>query len=504
MPSHLEALNNHLTDVCNLGAVHSVLHWDQNTHMPPQGAGARASQQATIQRLRHELFVSDRTAELLEAAAAEVDVDDYDSDAASLIRNVREDLEHESKLSADFVAEMAKAQGDAFEVWRRARATDDWTSFVPPMQRLLDLKLQEAELRGYDEHVYDVFLQHWERGLTTREVQALFEAEKPTLVELVAAVDARQDRVEDAVLHQPYDLGAQEALSGFAAEAFGMDFEGWANLDVVAHPFCSRVAGGDVRITTRYNPNFLSAAFYATLHETGHALHGHGFAPELDGTYLADLENSSRAVAESQSRTWENLVGRSREYWQWMLPHARRFFPEQLAGVDAEGMYRAVNKVRPQFIRVEADELTYNLHIMLRMEVEVDLVTGVLSLEDVPDAWNEKFRSYFGITPPNDADGCLQDVHWSFGGIGLFVGYALGNMLAVQYYNAALEDVPDIPEQVSRGEFEPLHTWLVDKIYRHGRKFTADELTRRVTGQGIQVEDHLAYLRAKFTDVYGL
>jgi len=504
MPTQLEALNAHLADVYNLGSVASVLHWDQSTYMPPRGAPARAAQQATITKLRHELFVSDTTARLVEAAAGEVDMDDFDSDAASLVRNVRRDLEYESKLTSEFVGEMAAATADAFEAWRKARAADDWEAFVPPMRRLLDLKLEEAELRGFADHVYDVFLERWERGLTTREVQVLFDAQKPALVELVAEAAAHQERVDDSVLRQHFDVETQRALSKFAAEAYGVDFSAWADLGEVAHPFCSRVSGGDVRITTRYSADFFSSGFYATLHETGHGLHGYGFAPELDGTYLADLEGGSRAVAESQSRTWENLVGRSREYWQWMLPHARKFFPEQLAGVDAEGMYRAVNKVRPQFIRVEADELTYNLHIMLRMEIEVDLVSGALSLEDVPEAWNDKFQSYFGITPPNVAVGCLQDVHWSIGGIGLFVGYALGNMLSVQYYNAALADHPDIPEQIARGQFETLHAWLVDKIYRHGRKFTADELTRRVTGQGIQVDDHVAYLRRKVMDVYRL
>ena len=283
-----------------------------------------------------------------------------------------------------------------------------------------------------------------------------------------------------------------------------MDYGAWANFGEVPHPFCFRIAGGDIRITTRYNPEFFNASFFATLHETGHGLHARGFAPEIEGTWLADADNGSPSVAESQSRTWENLVGRSREYWEWMLPQARRFFPDQLANVDAEAMYKAVNKVRPQFIRVEADELTYNLHIMLRMEIEVEMVTGNLALKDVPEAWAEKFRSYFAITPPNDAQGCLQDVHWSFGGIGLFIGYALGNMLAVQYYNAALRDHPDIPEQIRRGEFGTLHEWLRQNIYRHGRKFTADELTRRVTGEGIQVDDHMAYLRTKFSDVYGL
>lgn len=504
MPTKLDALKAHLNDVTNLTMVSWLLSWDQNTHMPAQGGEARAAQLATIQKLRHDLLASDTTARLLDEAAREIDMDDFDSDDASLIRVARRDYEYESKLPSQFVADLASATATAFDVWRKAKAESDWMNFVPILQRILDLKLQEADLRGYDDHIYDVFLGSWERGLKTNEVKAIFDSEKPALVELLAAVNAQQDRVDDSVLHQPFDVAQQRALAVFASEAFSVDYGGWANLTEAPHPFCSRIANGDVRITTRYNPNFFNTAFYATLHETGHALHGHGFAPEIDGTYLSDMEASSAAVAESQSRTWENLVGRSRAYWEWMFPKVREYFPQQFAPLDAEGMYRAVNKVRGQFIRVEADELTYNLHIMIRMEIEMDMVTGALPLKDVPDAWAAKFQSYFGITPPDAARGPLQDIHWSMGGIGSFIGYALGNMLAVQYYNAALRAHPNIPDQIARGDFETLHTWLRDNIYTHGRKYTADELTRRVTGEGIQSRDHIAYLQAKFTDVYRL
>lgn len=504
MTSQLAALKAHLTDIHNLTQTSWLLHWDQNTHMPPGGSAARAAQQATLQKLRHNLLVSDTTARLLEAAAQEVDMDDADSDDASLIRVARRDLDYESKLSAEFVAARAAATAAAFEVWRRAKAASDWAAFIPALQRILDLKLQEADLRGYDDHIYDVFLGSWERGLKTRQVQAVFDAEKPALVELLAAVNAQQERVDDSVLHQPFDIDTQRALSRFASEAFGVDYGDWADLTEAPHPFCTRIANGDVRITTRYNPNFFNPGFYATLHETGHGLHGRGFAAALDGTYLADMEASSQAVAESQSRTWENIVGRSRAYWEWMLPQVRRFFPQQFAGVDVETIYRAVNKARPQFIRVEADELTYNLHIMIRMEIELDMVTGALPLKAVPEAWAAKFHDYFGITPPDDARGALQDIHWSMGGIGAFIGYALGNILAAQYYNAALQAHPHIPDQIAHGDFSTLHTWLRDHIYQHAGKFTADELTRRVTGEGIQTRDHIAYLQAKYTEIYSL
>ncbi|HLV33975.1 MAG TPA: carboxypeptidase M32 [Spirillospora sp.] len=504
MATHLDALKAHLTELHNLTMAFWLLQWDQNVHMPPDGGEARAAQLATLQRLRHEMLVSDTTARLLEAAAQEVDPDDFDSDDASLIRVARRDYDYASKLPADFVAAYASATASAFEVWRKAKANNDWPAFIPALQRILDLKLQEAELRGYEDHVYDVFLGSWERGLKTSEARALFDAEKPALVELLAAVNAHQDRVDDSFLHQPFDLERQRALSKFASEAFGVDYNRWAILDEAPHPFCLQIAVGDIRITTRYNPDFFNPGFYATLHETGHGLHGRGFDPRIDGTFLSDMEATSQAVAESQSRMWENVVGRSRAYWEWMLPRVRDFFPDQFAGVDADAMYRAVNKARPQFIRVEADELTYNLHIMIRMEIEIDMVTGALPLKAVPEAWAAKFQEYFGIIPPDNARGALQDIHWSMGGIGAFVGYALGNMLAAQYYNAALRAHPDIPDQIARGDFSTLHNWLRDNIYRHGRKFTASELTRRVTGEDLQARDHVAYLQAKYRDVYDL
>jgi carboxypeptidase Taq len=502
--SAYDQLNTHLTDLHNLNMAYWLLQWDQNTHMPPGGAAARAAQMATLQRIRHERLTSDKTARLLEAAAEEVDTSDFDSIPASLIRVARRDYEYAAALPTDFVAEYAQATAHAFDVWRQAKAEDDYAAFLPALRHIFDLKLREAEIRGYQDSPYDVFLAHWERGLTTSEVRAIFDSHRPALIDLVAAVGAAQDRVDDSVLHQPFDVGQQRALAQRVSTAFGFDYDQWATFDTAPHPFCLQIAVNDIRLTTRFDPHFFNPAFYATLHEAGHGLHGHGFAPEIDGTFLSDMDAYSHAVAESQSRTWENLVGRSRAFWEWALPVAREYFPDQLAAITPRGMYRAVNKARPQFIRVEADELTYNLHIMLRFEVELALVEGRARLEDAPALWNSTFEAYFGISPRDDRQGILQDVHWSMGGMGAFVGYALGNLLSVQYYNQALKAHPEIPDQIARGEFDTLRGWLTDNIYRHGRKYTADELTRRLTGEGIQSRDYIAYLRAKFSDVYEL
>ncbi len=501
--SPLQTLQTWLDDIHHISAAYHVLYWDQNVMMPPGGASVRAAQMGTLQRLKHERLTSDHTLKLIEAAKAEVDMSDFDSDATSLIRVAERDFAYASQLPTDFVAQYAALTADSFIAWKTAKANNDFASFAPFLERIMQAKLQEADLRGGYEHAYDVFLGTWERGLTTRQTQAIFDAHRPALIELVGLTHANAGRVNADVLHQPYPIQQQRELCMMAARAIGADFEQWATFHEAPHPFCLQVGKYDIRITTRYNANFFNPAFYGTLHESGHGLHGQGIAAHLDGTYLSDMEGYSHALAESQSRTWENLVGRSQAFWEWFLPHAQAVFPEQLQGATPEAMYRAVNRSYAQYSRVEADELTYNLHIMLRFEIERAWVEGQLSVKDLPAAWNDTFRQYFGITPQDDAHGVLQDVHWSVGGIGAFVGYALGNLLASQYYAVALRDGIGTPEQIQRGEFAPLLGWLTDNIYAHGRKYTADELTRRVTGEGINPAAYMAYLREKFGALYG-
>jgi carboxypeptidase Taq len=498
----LDTLRTWLDDIHHISAAYHVLYWDQNVMMPPRGASARAAQMGVLQRLRHERLTSDHTRTLLEAAKAEVNMDDFESDEASLIRVAERDIAYASQLPTDFVARYTALTADAFTAWKSAKANNDFASFAPFLERLMETKLQEADLRGNYEHPYDVLLGAWERGLTVRQTQAIFDAHRPALIDLVALTQANADKVNAEVLHQPFNINKQRELSLLAARAIGVDFDQWATFHEAPHPFCLQVGKYDIRITTRYNPNFFNPAFFGTLHESGHGLHGQGIAEHLDGTYLSDMESYSQAVAESQSRTWENLVGRSRAFWEWFFPQAQAIFPEQFANATPETIYQAVNRSYPQYSRVEADELTYNLHIMLRFEIERQWVEGKLRVQDLPDAWNDTFKQYFGITPQDDAHGVLQDVHWSVGGIGAFVGYALGNLLASQYYAVALQDGVGTPEQISRGEFQPLHTWLTEKIYAHGGKFTADELTRRVTGDGINPSAYVAYLREKFGTLY--
>jgi len=503
MPSTYSQLAARLADLHNLNMAYWILMWDQQVLMPPGGATARAAQMATLSRLRHQMLTSDETARLIEDAAREVEGAPFDSDEASMIRVARREYEFAVRLPAEFVARLTHFKNLANPIWAKARASNDFKAFQPTLERLVELKIEEAELRGYTDHPYDALLGSYEPGMSTAMVKALFDGHRNALMELVAEVGKHEDHVDDSILHQEFDVAKQREFGLSVSKALGFDYNR-GRLDVSVHPFEIQFSRDDVRLTTRYQRDFLNPALFGTLHETGHGLHAQGFGQNVEGTFLSDLDSSSPSVAESQSRTWENVVGRSRAFWIWALPKLKETFPAQFDSVDADRMYRAINKVRRQFIRVEADELTYNLHIMLRFDLETDLLTGKIKVVDLPKEWNARFEASFGIAPPTDTLGVLQDIHWSQGGFGYFPSYALGNLLSVQYFNRALQDRPNIPDEIAAGKFDTLLAWLTEHLYQHGRKFTVDELTRRVTGEGIQSRDYVAYLRGKFGEIYGL
>jgi len=501
MSEKYQKLLDHLSDIHNIDMTASFLGYDQETYMPPGGTAARASQLATLSRISHQMMTSDKTARLLEDAAAELESADYDSDEASMIRVAQRDYEDLTKLPTEFVAELTKTTSLAQEVWVKARANNDFAAFLPALQKIIEMKKQEAEYRGYEEHPYDALLNQYERGMTAVRVKEIFDAHKPGLIELIAAISENSNRVSDAVLRQEFDVDKQREFGTYIAESVGFDFERGAQA-ISAHPFTSHSSVNDVRFTARYYPDFFNTGLFSVMHETGHGMYEQGVAQSLEGTILA--RGTSLAVHESQSRMWENLVGRSRHFWIWALPKLQEVFPAQFGNVDVDAMYRAVNKVAPSYIRVEADEATYNLHIMLRFELEMDVIAGDVEVADLPEVWNTRFEEFLGIKPPNDAEGVLQDVHWAFGLYGYFSTYALGNLLSVQYYNRALKDHPNIPDEIAAGEFDTLLGWMQEHIHQHGRKFTPEELTLRVTGQSIQSDDYLAYLKGKYGQIYGL
>jgi carboxypeptidase Taq len=494
------ALKAHLGEITNVNRAASLLGWDQQVNMPPGGAAARASQLATLARIGHEMFTDEKTARLLEDAERENAGMPYDSDEASLVRVVKEDYREQTRLPAAFVAEYARATSEAHEVWAHARAQSNFAHFRPALEHNYDLVRQMAEYLGYTAHPYDALIGQYERGMTTARVREIFDGHKPRLVSLISAISKVKDRVSDALVRQDFPIEQQRAFAMDVVQAFGYDMQRGQQA-VAVHPFMSGYSS-DARITTRFSSDWLNPALFGMMHEAGHAMYEQGVGKNLEGGPLES--GTSLGVHESQSRMWENMIGRSRGFWSWAFPRLQAHFPHQFSGVSSDEFYRAINKVAPSFIRVEADEATYNLHIMLRFEIETGLLSGQMQVADLPEIWNELFSTYFGITPPDDAKGVLQDIHWSAGLIGYFPTYALGNLLAAQYFNKAVAQHPDIPQEIAHGKFDTLLKWLNTNIHVHGRKFTSDELTRKVCGEGINADAYIAYLETKYSDVYGL
>ncbi len=500
MNQKLEALQSLLKPVKNLHDAAAVLGWDQQVYMPPGGAEARAEQLATLSRLAHEMFTTDEIGQLLEELA-EADFE-YDSNEASLVRVVRRDYNKARKLPPSLVEEMSRVFSLGQQIWTKARAEKDFSQFADILSRIVDLNIQKAEAYGYEDCIYDALLDEYEPGMKTAEVARVFDTLKAGLVPLVQAIAEQADRVDDSFLKQDFDETAQWDFGMEVLQAIGFDLNR-GRQDKSVHPFTTSFSINDVRITTRVHRNLFPSALFSTLHEGGHALYEQNSAPELEGTFLAG--GTSLGVHESQSRLWENVLGRSQEFWQFYYPRLQQVFPAQLGQVSLDEFYRAINRVQPSFIRVEADEVTYNLHIFLRFELEQALLEGRLKVSDLPDAWNEKMQAYLGLTPPDDALGVLQDIHWSGGSMGYFPTYTLGNVLSVQFFQQTLQDIPDLRQQFARGEFGALLEWFRDKIHRHGRKFTATELVQRVTGAaGIEAGPYLDYIRQKFGEIYSL
>lgn len=500
MESKLQTLKTRLNEVHDLRMVAALLDWDQQTYMPPGGAEARSEHYATVSRIAHEKFVADEVGKLLDDLAASDLIKDYDSDDASLVRVVKDEYDRLRKLPASLVAELARHSAIAHEIWVRARAEKNFKLFLPALEKMIDLKCQQAEALGPADNPYDPLLHEYEPHMKAAQVKEIFDGLKAEIVPLVKAIGKNAAAVSDAPLHQPFDLDKQRGFGVMVVKQFGFDFER-GRQDEAVHPFCTNFSPDDVRITTRFDPEFLNPALFGTMHEAGHGMYEQGISPALKRTPLA--VGASLGVHESQSRLWENLVGRSRGFWKYFYPKLQQTFP-QLADTDLEAFYRAINKSGPSLIRVDADELTYCLHIMLRFEIEQEMLKGAVRLPDLPQAWNAKMESYLGLIPPDDALGVLQDVHWSVGLVGYFPTYALGTILSVQLFEKAVADVPDIPSQIERGEFSGLLGWLRENVHKHGKKYTPSELAQRATGGGLNAGPYVNYLKKKFGEIYGL
>jgi len=498
----IEKLKQRLADVFTLGSVSAILDWDQQTYMPSGGVIGRSNQLAFINKLKHEMFISSETDELLSLAEKENHNLDPDSDDVAYLRMARREFEKKTKLPSELVEEIAQTAAIAHEDWVIACATSDYPKFAPSLQKTLVLQRRVADLLGYKTERYDALLDQYEPDMTTAEVRLLFEQLKPPLVALVKKItECGPDAIDTSVLRREFDEDKQREFAESVIRQFGFDFNR-GRQDRATHPFCTSFSRNDVRITTRYDRNFLPIALFSTLHETGHALYDMNIGARYDANILGT--GASLGIHESQSRLWENLIGRSQSFWKYYYPKLKAQFPT-LRDVSEEHFYRAINRVTPSLIRVEADEVTYNLHIMLRFEMEVDLLEERISVVDAPEAWNAKCQEYLGITPSDDARGILQDIHWSSSGFGYFPTYTLGNILSVQFWDQANKHMSgQLLDMVVRGEFAPLREWLTENIHQWGSKYTPRELVQRATGCPLDPVPYLRYLQEKFGDIYRL
>lgn len=501
MTDPLDKLKQLLGEVADLQYTAALLNWDQQVNMPPGGARPRAMQLATISRLAHEKFVSDEMGKAIETAKQAVGDLNADTDDARLVKKSEHDYLKEVKVPSEWVATFSRLTALAHGEWEKARETSNFAIFEPHAKEILELRQQYADFFKPYDHPYDPLLDDFEPGMKSAQVESVFDALKPFQIELVRAIIEEGEPVDDQILHRNYDIQNQWDFGMGVIKDIGFDFEN-GRQDKSTHPFTTSFGITDVRITTRFDPNFLNTAIFGTLHEAGHAMYEQGIRAELDRTPL--VGGTSLGMHESQSRLWENLVGRSKHFWKAYLPKLKDYFPERVGDVDLDDFYRAINKVERSFIRVEADEATYNLHIMLRFDLEMAMMEGSLAIEDLPEAWNEKFEDFFGVRPPDDAKGVLQDVHWSSGLIGYFPTYALGNLIASQLWERIQEDLPELETQIEQASFSDLLEWLREHIHQHGSKYEPMELLKRVTATGLEAGPYMRYLETKFNQIYGL
>lgn len=497
----INELKEKLLEINSLSAAGAVLNWDQATYMPPMGAENRGAQMAALSKVVHEKRTSPELEKLLEELRPYEESLPYESDDASLIRIARQDFERDVRIPPEKAAAFAAHSAKSFSVWAKARPENDFSSVRPYLEKTLDFSRELAGyFPGYD-HIADPLIDFSDPGMKASSIRAIFSALREQLVPIVQAITT-QPLADDSFLRLHYPEDKQLAFSIAVIKDYGYDFQR-GRQDKTHHPFMTKFGHGDIRITTRVDEYDLGNAMFSTLHEAGHALYEMGIAAHLDGTPLSS--GTSAGVHESQSRMWENIVGRSRNFWERYYPSLQSMFPSQLGNVSQDQFYRAINKVQRSLIRTEADEVTYNLHVMMRFEFELQMLEGTLAVKDLPEAWRARFEQDFGIRVPDDKDGAMQDVHWYAGLIGgAFQGYTLGNILSALFYNEALKSHPEIPEEIRNGRFGVLHNWLKENIYQHGRKFTTDELLQRITGGALTIDPYIAYLRRKYGELYSL
>ena len=506
--SAYDELNTHIAAFNDILNTLNILKWDSRTQMPPGGSATRGHQLATLARLAREHFASDQTARLLDAAEAEIAGNDPDSYRVRAVQQTRQYYEIVRRIPADLLGRRATLAPVSEQVWHHAKKTSDFASFAPYLQQMLDLAKELAEAVGYQEHPFDALVFEYEPSLTAARLRVLFDDLKAGLLPLLEHIVAHDRPLDKNLWARDYPIESQRAFALEMAETIGYDIER-GRLDIAPHPFEISFTRQDVRITTRYDLNYFPMALFGTLHETGHALYEQNIDPALTRSALTTdflglyaVGGTSYGAHEASSRMWENQIGRSRAFWDVHFGRLRDCFPEQLADVDIDLFYRAINRVKPSLIRVEADEVTYNLHIMLRVEIEMGLLDGAFQVTDLPDIWRAKMQEYLGVVPDTDGEGVLQDVHWSGGGFGSVPGDTVGNVMSAQLLDAAHRDLPDLDQELNAGNYRPLLDWLVEHFYRHGRAYSANEILLRCSGQELHVQPYLDYLERKFSELY--
>ncbi len=487
-------------EIDDLGHIQALMGWDQQVYMPPNGAEERGLQSAALGKIVHEKFTSDEVGQLIADLEEEVGDLNAETDEARSVKVAKRAYEKQTKVPLPMLMERIKATTMAHEAWVEAKTKSDFSIFQPHLEKIVDLTKQYADLFKPYDHVYDPLLDNFEPGMKTADVKKIFEELRPQQVTLLQAI-AEKEAPDNSFLKQYYPEADQERFGRYVISQFGYDFKR-GRLDVTAHPFTTSFGQGDVRITTRYLKDDAGSALFSTMHEAGHAMYEQGVPPKYRRHPLSGA--ASLAIHESQSRLWENLVGRSKEFWTFFYPSLQMLVPQYLGDVSLETFYRGINRVEPSMIRVEADEATYNMHIMLRLEIEIGLMEGTVEVKDLPEIWNTNMREYLGITPPNDAQGVLQDVHWSSGLIGYFPTYALGNLASVQLWDKLLEENPNVPDEIAKGNFETVLGWMRENVHQYGVKFEPQEIMLKATGSKITPEPYMAYLQKKYGEIYDL
>lgn len=498
MSEKLEQLKEKLGEVADLGRAARVLSWDQQVNMPPGGTEARGYQLATLSKIAQEKFISDEVGRLIDDLKQEYN--GADTDEAALIRVSAREYDKAKRVPPSFIAEREMVSAQAFEAWVEARSKSDFSIFQPHLEKVLELVQKYISFFPPADHPYDTLLDDFEPGMKTADVKAIFDRLRPKQVKLIKAItSARQ--IKDDFLYRKYNEKKLMVFSEAVVTRFGYDWSR-GRQDKAPHPFESTFSVNDVRITTRYEDDNPLAMLFSTMHEAGHGIYEQGVNPAYERTPLAG--GTSLAIHESQSRMWENLVGRSLPFWEHFYPFFKKLFPAQLDGVSLRSFYKAINKVEPSLIRVNADEATYNMHIMLRLELEIGMVEGKMAVKDLPEIWNTKMQEYLGVLPPDHARGVLQDIHWSGGMIGYFSTYALGNLVSAQLWEKINKDIPDLDAQIRKGNFNVLFAWLRKNIHQYGQKYQPQQLMEMATGSRITPEPYVRYLTKKYSEIYGL